>query len=86
MEIEEGPLQFLQKSTNERSHYSEANTTVYHAYIVGSHSRFIGAVRMDCADDDTAIKSAIRSVEKWRYRYAAGTRTLDSMIKSPVAM
>jgi hypothetical protein len=38
--------------------------TVYHAYIVGSHSRFIGAVRMDCADDDTAIKSASRLVDR----------------------
>jgi hypothetical protein len=37
---------------------------VYHAYIVGSHSRFIGAVRMDCADDDTAIKSASRLVDR----------------------
>jgi hypothetical protein len=38
--------------------------TVYHAYIVGLHSRFIGAVRMDCADDDTAIKSASRLVDR----------------------
>lgn len=38
--------------------------TVYHAYIVGSHSRFIGTVRMDCADDDTAIKSASRLVDR----------------------
>jgi hypothetical protein len=37
---------------------------VYHAYIVGSHSRFIGAVQMDCADDDTAIKSASRLVDR----------------------
>ena len=30
--------------------------TVYHAYIVGSHSRFIGAVRMIVPTMDTAIK------------------------------
>ena len=37
---------------------------IYHAYIVGSHSRFIGTVRMDCADDDNAIKSASRLVDR----------------------
>ena len=37
---------------------------IYHAYIVGSHSRFIQAVRMDCADDDVAIKSAGRLVDR----------------------
>jgi len=37
---------------------------VYHAYIVGLHSRCIGAVRMDCADDDSAITSASRLVER----------------------
>jgi hypothetical protein len=37
---------------------------IYHAYIVGSHSRFIGTVRMDCADDDIAIKSASRLVDR----------------------
>ena len=36
---------------------------VYHAYIVGLHSRPIGVVRMDCTDDDAAIKSASRLVE-----------------------
>jgi hypothetical protein len=37
--------------------------TVYQAYIVGRHSRSIGMVRMDCADDDTAIKSASQFVD-----------------------
>jgi hypothetical protein len=37
--------------------------TVYHAYIVGQHGRSIGAVRMDCVDDDSAIKSAMRLVD-----------------------
>jgi hypothetical protein len=50
--------------TDAHSRYLEANMPLYHAYIVGSHSRFIGAVQMDCADDDTAIKSASRLVEK----------------------
>jgi hypothetical protein len=31
---------------------------VYHAYIVGLHGRSIGVVRMDCVDDNSAIKSA----------------------------
>ncbi len=35
----------------------------YQAYIVGLHSRPIGVVRMDCADDDTAITSASRLVD-----------------------
>jgi hypothetical protein len=51
----------LLKFTNERS---EAKMSVYHAYIVGSHSRFIGAVQMDCVDDDAAIKSASRLVDR----------------------
>ncbi|MGO4713453.1 hypothetical protein [Bradyrhizobium sp. 2TAF24] len=37
--------------------------TAYQAYIVGSHSRSIGVVRMDCADDDAAIESASRLVD-----------------------
>jgi hypothetical protein len=52
------------KFTNERSRYLETKMSVYHAYIVGSHSRFIGAVQMDCADDDAAIKSASRLVDR----------------------
>ena len=45
--------------------------SVYQAYIVGLHSRTIGVVRMDCVDDDTAIKSAsnlvdIHDVELWQ--------------------
>jgi len=37
--------------------------TVYHAYIVGLHGRSIGVVRMDCVDDNSAIKSAERLVD-----------------------
>jgi hypothetical protein len=37
--------------------------TVYHAYIVGLHSRSIKVVRMDCVDDDSAIKSASHLVD-----------------------
>ncbi|WP_454630093.1 hypothetical protein [Bradyrhizobium cenepequi] len=36
---------------------------VYHAYIVGLHGRSIGVVQIDCADDDAAIKSAMRLVD-----------------------
>jgi hypothetical protein len=36
---------------------------VYHAHIVGLHSRSIRVVQMDCADDDSAIKSAGRLVD-----------------------
>jgi hypothetical protein len=36
---------------------------VYHAYIIGLHSRPIRVVRMDCADDDSAIKSASNLVD-----------------------
>jgi len=36
---------------------------VYHAYIVGLHGRSIGVVRMDCVDDGSAIKSAMRLVD-----------------------
>lgn len=35
----------------------------YQAYIVGMHSRSIGVVRMDCADDDSAIETASRLVD-----------------------
>jgi hypothetical protein len=59
----DGPIQFLQNPpTSVRA--LDAKMPIYHAYIVGSHSRFIGAVQMDCADDDTAIKSASRLVER----------------------
>jgi hypothetical protein len=51
----------LLKFAKERS---EAKMSVYHAYIVGSHSRFIGAVQMDCVDDAAAIKSASRLVDR----------------------
>jgi hypothetical protein len=37
--------------------------TVYQAYIVGVHSRSIGVVRIDCLDDDSAIKSASNLVD-----------------------
>jgi hypothetical protein len=37
--------------------------SIYHAYTVGLHGRAIGVVRMDCADDDSAIKSAGRLVD-----------------------
>ena len=36
---------------------------VYQAYIVGLHSRSIGVVRMDCDDDDAAVKSASQLVD-----------------------
>jgi hypothetical protein len=44
---------------------------VYHAYILGLHSRSIRVVRMDCADDESAIKSAsglvdTHDVELWQ--------------------
>jgi hypothetical protein len=68
----------------------EAKMTIYHAYIVGSHSRFIGAVQLDCADDDIAIKSASRlvdthDVELWQMdrpvvRFDAASK---QMIKKP---
>jgi len=41
----------------------EIKMPVYHAYIVGLHSRSIRVVQMDCADDDSAIKSAGRLVD-----------------------
>jgi hypothetical protein len=37
--------------------------SIYQAYIVGLHGRSIGVVRIDCADDDSAIKSASRLVD-----------------------
>jgi hypothetical protein len=37
--------------------------SVYQAYIVGMHSRSIGVVRLDCVDDDSAVKSARRLVD-----------------------
>jgi hypothetical protein len=37
--------------------------TVYCAYIVGLHDRAIGVVRLDCIDDESAIKSARRLVD-----------------------
>jgi hypothetical protein len=36
---------------------------VYHAFIVGLHGRSIGVVQMDCDDDGSAIKSAMRLVD-----------------------
>ena len=36
---------------------------VYCAYIVGLHDRAIGVVRLDCIDDESAIKSARRLVD-----------------------
>jgi hypothetical protein len=65
--MEQGPIRpnsVSSKFTNERAHYLEANMPIYHAYIVGSHSRCISAVRMDCADDDIAIESAGRLVDR----------------------
>jgi hypothetical protein len=50
-------------SPTRRSHHLEAKMPVYHAYIVGLHGRSIGAVRMDCVDDDSAIKSASHLVD-----------------------
>ena len=35
----------------------------YHGYTVGLHGRFIGVVHMDCVDDESAIKSAMRLVD-----------------------
>jgi hypothetical protein len=65
------PIRSRQNSLTKRPRCQEARMPVYHAYIVGSHSRFIGAVRMDCADDDSAIKSAgglvdTHDVELWQ--------------------
>ena len=60
----ERPNSASSKFTDERPRYMEAKMAIYHAYIVGSHSRFIQAVRMDCADDDVAIKSAGRLVDR----------------------
>ena len=37
---------------------------VYRAYMVGLHDRYIGVVQMDCIDDDAAIKSAMRLVDR----------------------
>ena len=37
--------------------------TTYRAYIVGLHSRPVGVVNIDCADDDSAITSASRLVD-----------------------
>jgi len=36
---------------------------VYHAHIVGLHSRSIGVVQLDCINDESAIKSAGRLVD-----------------------
>jgi hypothetical protein len=44
-------------------HQLEAKMSVYQAYIVGLHGRSIGMVRMDCLDDESAIKSAGRLVD-----------------------
>jgi len=56
METDENPFCFC--STNEHPRALEAKMPVYHAYTLGLHSRPIRVVRMDCADDDSAIKSA----------------------------
>ena len=37
---------------------------VYRAYIVGLHDRAIGVVQLDCMDDESAIKSAERLVDR----------------------
>jgi hypothetical protein len=37
---------------------------VYCAYIVGLHDRTIGVVQLDCIDDESAIKSARRLVDR----------------------
>lgn len=49
----------------------EARMPVYRAYIVGRHDQFIGVVQLDCADDDSAVKSAMplvdsHDVELWQ--------------------
>lgn len=41
----------------------EAKVTVYRAYIVGRHDQFIGVSQMDCVDDDSAVKAAMRLVD-----------------------
>ena len=42
----------------------EVKLTTYRAYIVGPHSRSIGVVNMDCSDDDAAVTSASRLVDR----------------------
>ena len=37
---------------------------VYRAYIIGLHDRAIGVVQLDCIDDESAIKSAGRLVDR----------------------
>ena len=37
---------------------------VYRAYIIGLHDRAIGVVQLDCIDDESAIKSARRLVDR----------------------
>jgi hypothetical protein len=37
---------------------------VYRAYFVGLHDRTIGVVQLDCIDDESAIKSARRLVDR----------------------
>jgi hypothetical protein len=49
--------------TSEAFAYLEATMPVYHAYIVGLHGRSIGVVQIDCVDDESAIKSAMRLVD-----------------------
>ena len=67
MEFKHAPLHVFPGSrsyaTSRRSRYLEAKVTVYQAYTVGLHGRFIGVVRMDCVDDDSAIQSAMRLVD-----------------------
>jgi hypothetical protein len=41
----------------------EVKMSGYQAYIVGLHGRAIRMVRMDCLDDEAAIKSAGRLVD-----------------------
>jgi hypothetical protein len=35
----------------------------YRGFIIGLHDRPIGVVRLDCIDDESAIKSAARLVD-----------------------
>jgi hypothetical protein len=57
-------LEFIHRRVHLRAEHLEAKMTAYRAYIVGLHSRSIGVVNLDCADDDAAITSAGRLVEK----------------------
>jgi hypothetical protein len=57
------PSATVETEETRRSRHLEIKMPVYHAYIVGLHSRSNRVVQMDRADDDSAIKSAGRLVD-----------------------